>query len=208
LEVIEVSTKDLIPNTYNPNKMSEDKYEILKENIRKGGMLQPILVSMDNVIIDGYHRWKACKELGIDKVWAVKVEDTEERAKLKTLAMNRIRGANNPILLGDLLKDLASHDEIDAEFIAQSTSLKLYEIEQLLRYTDLSDDFSFEGFMSEDDAVFRYGEILGTIRITKEQGLILKEGLQTVEDLGFELRAYEVIYLFLCLYLEGLKHDS
>ena len=46
--------------------LSTTEYEKLKESIKKEGrLLVPIIINQDNVILDGHHRFMACKELGI-----------------------------------------------------------------------------------------------------------------------------------------------
>jgi ParB family transcriptional regulator, chromosome partitioning protein len=45
--------------------LTEWEYERLKKSIKKHGLIYPIIVNQDNVILDGYYRYKACKELGI-----------------------------------------------------------------------------------------------------------------------------------------------
>lgn len=53
--------------------LNASQFEQLKESIRQHGVMEDILVSKDGYVIDGCHRIKACKELGIDfrhKVYA------------------------------------------------------------------------------------------------------------------------------------------
>lgn len=45
--------------------LSENEYRDLVEDIRKRGLLVPIVVDSDGLIIDGRHRWRACEELGV-----------------------------------------------------------------------------------------------------------------------------------------------
>lgn len=49
----------LIPPLYISN------YEALKSSIKEDGQFAPIVVNQDLGILDGYHRYKACQELGI-----------------------------------------------------------------------------------------------------------------------------------------------
>jgi ParB-like chromosome segregation protein Spo0J len=46
-------------------ELPPDKYEELKESIRKVGLLEPVVLNISNQILDGRHRYKACMELGI-----------------------------------------------------------------------------------------------------------------------------------------------
>ena len=46
-------------------ELSKEEYESLKQSIKENGLWVPIVVNNDGVILDGHHRYKACKELGI-----------------------------------------------------------------------------------------------------------------------------------------------
>ena len=46
--------------------LSEAEYAALRESIQSFGVMVPVVVDEDGVIIDGYHRVKVCRELGID----------------------------------------------------------------------------------------------------------------------------------------------
>ncbi len=43
-----------------------DEFRKLKEDIRKNGLIEPIMVMDDDTVIDGRNRLKACRELGIE----------------------------------------------------------------------------------------------------------------------------------------------
>jgi ParB-like chromosome segregation protein Spo0J len=43
------------------------EYAQLRESIRERGVLQPLLITADHVLIDGHERWKAIQELGLSK---------------------------------------------------------------------------------------------------------------------------------------------
>lgn len=45
--------------------MPEDQYEVLKQDIKANGLLHPIMLTKDGQILDGVHRYRACKELKI-----------------------------------------------------------------------------------------------------------------------------------------------
>lgn len=47
----------LIPNDYNPNKVSRQNLELLTTSILVNGFTVPIVIRPDNTIIDGFHRW-------------------------------------------------------------------------------------------------------------------------------------------------------
>lgn len=43
-----------------------EEFEALKESIRQHGQFEPIVVSSDGQVLDGRHRYDACRELGIE----------------------------------------------------------------------------------------------------------------------------------------------
>lgn len=54
-------------NTLPP--LGVDEYESLKHSIDDMGLLHPIIINEDNVILDGHHRFKICEELGIKPIF-------------------------------------------------------------------------------------------------------------------------------------------
>ena len=51
------------PNDYNPNKVSKQNLELLKQSILSNGWTLPIVVRPDFTIIDGFHRWTIAGEI-------------------------------------------------------------------------------------------------------------------------------------------------
>lgn len=52
-----IDRNKLIPNDYNPNKVSKQNLELLTQSIFTNGWTLPIVVRPDFTIIDGFHRW-------------------------------------------------------------------------------------------------------------------------------------------------------
>jgi hypothetical protein len=46
-------------------KLEEEEYQKLKEDIRRDGVQMPVVLSAGGSILDGRHRARACRELGI-----------------------------------------------------------------------------------------------------------------------------------------------
>jgi len=63
----------------------------MKESISTLGLLNPITVSHDNVLIAGYHRLMACKELGWERIEAQIFREDDITKELITLAENIIK---------------------------------------------------------------------------------------------------------------------
>ena len=99
------------PNPWNPNKQSEEVFRRQIESIRRYGLLLPILVrKMDDgyEIIDGEHRYRACRELGIEEVAVIDLGNVDEKtAKHLTEIFTRLRGTADVMLEAKLLKELS-----------------------------------------------------------------------------------------------------
>lgn len=98
---------NLEPNPWNPNEMSERKYNALKKSIESGkkGVILARKKGKKAQIIDGEHRWRAAQELGMKTFPVLLTESSDEEAKLDTLRMG-IKGEYNIVRLAELIVDL------------------------------------------------------------------------------------------------------
>lgn len=130
LDIRLVDVDSIEPNDWNPNDMEAEFFEAIVAQIKAEGMVQPVLVFPKPgvegryIIADGEHRWKGSKIAGRKKIHAVVVPYDEQHAKVKTIAMNNLRGQNIPIKLARLLVDLHS----------------TYSKEEIRRLTGISED--------------------------------------------------------------------
>lgn len=90
----QMKIEELIPHPRNSeffDDMSGDKWKEFLESIKTSGVIEPIVITQDKVIVSGHQRVRACKELGIAEILAeVKVYDDED-AILKDLLETNIR---------------------------------------------------------------------------------------------------------------------
>lgn len=110
---MEMMRRDLIhPNDWNVNAFDEANYPKLVESIRSKGFMEPVKVTADAqrpghyLLVDGYHRWKAAAELGIEELPCEVWEITAEEAKLRGLQLNYLRGQPVPDRLAHLIHEL------------------------------------------------------------------------------------------------------
>ena len=86
--------EELIPHPRNSeffDDMSGDKWKEFLESIKTSGVIEPVVITQDKVIVSGHQRVRACKELGIAEIIAeVKVYESED-AVLKDLLETNIR---------------------------------------------------------------------------------------------------------------------
>ena len=95
-----VDRKTVKPNDYNPNKVSKQNLELLKQSILTNGWTLPIVVRPDFTIIDGFHRWTVAGEEPLNtmlegKIPVVIVEHKDKVGNIYgTVTHNRARGTH------------------------------------------------------------------------------------------------------------------
>lgn len=89
---------NLIPR---PN---DEQYEALKQSIQKQGLLEPIKVNSDGMILDGHTRFEICEELGIPVRYVVKSFNNDEDQKLYAITTNLKRRHLNDFQIVELLE--------------------------------------------------------------------------------------------------------
>ena len=140
-----VSRRIVNPKDYNPNKVSKQNLELLKQSILSNGWTLPIVVRPDFTIIDGFHRWTIAGEEPLlsmldGKVPVVVVDHKDKSGDIYgTVTHNRARGTH---LLGPMkaiVKELMDEGK-SVEEIGKQLGMKPEEIFRL-------SDFSKEDFL-------------------------------------------------------------
>lgn len=112
-----IEVKMIIEARDNPNVMPGHEFKMLVEAMREKGQLQPILVrpmaesalgaSGAYRVIDGHHRLRAARELGMEVVPCVVKETDDAGEVILRIAMNKLRGELDLTGVGRALKELA-----------------------------------------------------------------------------------------------------
>lgn len=136
LEVAKISQAE-----WNPNEMSEEKFEALKADLKEHGQLYPIVVrevkgpkQNGYEVVEGNHRLKAAKALCWKAIKATVQEfKTPEEAMLLNFRANSARGQHNPFKEAELFKrileagrtqeSLGKELGVDRSLIAKRVSL-------------------------------------------------------------------------------------
>ena len=141
-----VERERLKPNDYNPNKVSRENLELLKQSILTNGWTLPIVARPDYTIIDGFHRWTVSGEeplrtkLG-GKVPVVIVKHEDEAEDMYgTITHNRARGTHLLEPMKAIVKKLMDEGKSVKE-ISKQLGMKPEEIFRL-------SDFSKEEFIN------------------------------------------------------------
>jgi len=147
-------------NPWNPNAFDAETYPKLVESIREKGILEPLKVMPDPehegryLLVDGYHRWKAAGELGIEELPCEVWDITPEEAKVRGLQLNYLRGQPVPRRLAELVHELNRTYAVDdlAKILPWSASQLRDSLELLKLPADLRDTLDRQAQQSAAEA--------------------------------------------------------
>ena len=113
--ILWLKTELLQANDYNPNAVFSPELKLLERSILKTGWVQPILVSKDYTIIDGFHRYSLSKDStrikgkyhGFCPCAVLDVDRSE--AMILTVRMNRAKGSHIALRMSAMVKELANN---------------------------------------------------------------------------------------------------
>lgn len=140
-----VERENIKPNDYNPNKVSKQNLELLKQSILANGWTLPIVVRPDMTIIDGFHRWTVAGEEPLQsmldgKVPVVIVEHKDKAGNIYgTVTHNRARGTHLLEPMKAIVKELIGEGK-SVEEIGKQLGMRPEEVFRL-------SDFSKEDFL-------------------------------------------------------------
>ena len=148
-----IKITDITPARYNPRKISEEEYKKLSNSINEFGLVDPIIINLNNNhIIGGHQRFDVIfseymdgnedyEELQLIRRGEIgwifpnddlKVKDLNHEKALN-IVLNKVQGEFDSIKLGDLLNDL-SIEGLDLEI----TGFGKEEIKDLFSDVDVS----------------------------------------------------------------------
>lgn len=128
---------ELNGNDYNPNVVFTPELKLLERSILKTGWVQPVLVSKDGIIIDGFHRWrlsqdsKLMKEKYKGKLPCAVLDIDRPTAMILTVRMNRAKGSHVALQMSEIVHQLIDEHKLDPEQIAQEIGATRDEIDLL-----------------------------------------------------------------------------
>jgi ParB-like chromosome segregation protein Spo0J len=125
-------------NDYNPNHVMKQELDLLKTSILSQGWIQPILVTKELIIIDGFHRHMLAKtdsfvrDLTKGKVPVAMLDLTELERKALTVRINRAKGVHSAVKMHELVSDMYGGGMSVKDIMLQIGATK-QEVELLLR---------------------------------------------------------------------------
>lgn len=137
----------IVANTYNPNRVSDDKMELLRQSILSNGFAFPVVVIWEDeqelfVVVDGFHRYTISgpKWLGMSHVpVAVLSLDASERLAA-TWQFNKARGGHQVDLDADLIRALIEQD-VDENEICKRLGIDLDTVHRYKQLTGIAELF-------------------------------------------------------------------
>lgn len=155
LKVEQVAIDAVKPNAYNPNRMGEREFDLLKKSMSEDGFTTPIIVMQESrEIVDGEHRWRAWQDLGNDTIPVVFVNMSEAQRRMATIRHNTARGSHDIELEAAMLKDLEKLGALD--WAKDGLGLDENEIDVLLNDFAPTDDY---GADEEFSQAWDYSEV-------------------------------------------------
>ena len=107
-----VSTTKEYLNLITP--LSKVEFDLLKQSIKEEGLHIPIVVNKQGIVLDGHHRFQACKELGIPLKYQTKEfkDSLEEKqfvieVNLRRRQLNEFQRVEMGYILEDMQKEMA-----------------------------------------------------------------------------------------------------
>jgi len=128
----------LFSNDYNPNVVFNQELALLKYSLLISGWIQPILITSNNVIIDGFHRATLAKTdrdvfaLTNGLVPCAVMELTEPERIMLTIRINRAKGSHVAFRMSDCIKQLIHDHGMSVESVCKGIGANKDEIELLL----------------------------------------------------------------------------
>jgi ParB-like chromosome segregation protein Spo0J len=132
-----VPAVNLDGNSWNPNRVHKAEYRLLEHSLLSTRWIQPLLVTPQALIIDGYHRWRLSQDSAKVKArWGglvpVAVLDVDRpTAMLMTIRINRAKGSHVAVNMSAIVRELIAEHAFDPQEIAREMGATLDEVELL-----------------------------------------------------------------------------
>jgi len=130
--------KDLKANAYNPNVVYNKELDLLAFSIIRTGWMQPILITEEREIIDGFHRImlvlhnSEVSALTKGAVPCAIVKCSEPERMLLTVRINRAKGSHIAVKMHELIQRLVEEHQYSMDEICRSIGATKSEVELLL----------------------------------------------------------------------------
>lgn len=132
-----INVEELKMNDYNPNTVIKQELRLLEFSILTNGWIQPILISEDKTVIDGFHRAllsktsQKIKEAFKGQVPCVVMDISEQDRMMLTIRINRAKGTHSGYKMHKIVKTLIEKHKVSKEEICKQLGMSIKELELL-----------------------------------------------------------------------------
>lgn len=138
-QVVYISVDVLKPNVYNPQTMDKKFEQLLKKNIETKGFSIPIVINKDKTIINGEHRWRIAKSLGMKEVPCIILDLPPAEERLACIAFNKFVGDTDLVSLAKLVTDIQK-DGMDLDELQKRLGFSSVELDELKELSSFNTD--------------------------------------------------------------------
>jgi len=139
-------------SSLNPNEMSPDHYNKLREHIKQAGKYPSLIVMAIGkryVLLDGHNRLQILKELSHEEVWCEIWDVDKKRGKVILATINRLRGIDDTQKRAKLISELYSDFKEDKDLLLRLLPESERVFNTLLKMVDDEMDKTIEDLETE-----------------------------------------------------------
>lgn len=186
MQIFEKNLSELKPYEKNPRR-NDEAVQYVANSIKQFGWKQPIVIDKDNVIIAGHTRYKAAKELNIEKVPCVIAGDlTADQIKAYRIADNKTndKATWDNAVLGEELKGLLDvFDMTDFGFGDFEISILTEDFEP-----EPFDDAEIADFISNGEVGLAKKRVIITYSEEDEEAMKELLGVEEIKKVVYDIK--------------------
>jgi len=183
IEAREVSVDQILPNPYQPRKtFNQEKFDELVQSIKTQGIIQPIVITPmgENgkyYIVVGERRWRAAKELKMEKVPAI-IKNLEKKEIMEAALIENIQREDlNVVEMAEAFKRLMEEFTYTQEELAGIVGRSRSSVANVLRILKLPEEI--KNALREGKITEGHARALLAVESDKEREKLFQKMLQS-----------------------------
>lgn len=126
-------------NPRGPIDVADISIRELADSIRSCGLIQPILITPDGVIVAGHRRYAACRHLGLKKIATI-IQNLNEQQQFEIMLVENIQRQNlNPVQEAKAFQHLIEKG-FTSKAVAEKVGLPFLRVEKILKINAMPSD--------------------------------------------------------------------
>lgn len=141
----------------NPRAIKQDRFEELKDRIKRRGQFKPLIITPDGEVLGGNMRLRAFRDLGIDEAWVSVITPENEADKIKiALEDNEELGYYEDQAVAELIEKYKGEIDLTKYKLHLGEPKSLEEILQEFSPDEVTEDEAPE---VQDNPISKLGEV-------------------------------------------------